>query len=302
MHVMLYCYNIRGARRVEKQAAPIKAATASVEPIVRGLVLLLTLFVCSLAAAQPLRVVVSVPPIKTFAEKIGGEHVDVGVMVRPGHDPHTYDPTPQQIGALAKAALYIRTGVPFEDVWMERIRSANPRIQVLDTRTGLSPHTGDPHVWTSPARVRDMAGMIRDRLTALDPAHARDFAHNHAAFSAELDLLDGEIRSLLQALTRRSFLVIHPAWGYFAETYGLTQVSVEREGKEPGARALATIIDQAKQERIRVVFVQPQQDERLADQIAHAIGGVVVTVDPLAADYVGNLRRVARQFAEALRQ
>jgi zinc transport system substrate-binding protein len=145
-----------------------------------------------------------------------------------------------------------------------------------------------------------MVGAIRGKLTELAPEHAAAFARNHDAFVAELDTLDRDLHKLLDPLPDRRFMVFHPAWGYFADTYGLTQVSIEREGKEPGARSLATLIDQAKRERIKVVFVQPQFDKRSATQVAQAIGGVVVAVDPLASDYIDNLRRVGREFAGVL--
>ncbi len=230
---------------------------------------------------------------------------------------------------------------------MERIRSANPVMQVLDAREGISlreleahshdepghdaehpaeqdhgharaadvphddhdeqdaynaeqDHEQDPHVWASPLLVRHMVGLIRDKLAELDPAHAADFARNHDAFVAELEALDRELHTLLDPLPNRRFMVFHPAWGYFADTYGLIQVPIEREGKEPGARALVALIEQAKRDNIRVVFVQPQFDKRQARQVAQAIGGVVIAVDPLAADYVENLRRVGREFARAL--
>ncbi len=276
-----------------------------------------------------------------MTEEIGGQHVDAWAMVRPGFNPHTYDPTPQQISALAGVALYVRTGLPFEDAWMERIRSANPRMLVLDAREGINlrsleaythdehgaePHTDDqrsdehaidarhdnhhnhaayadetdPHVWTSPPLVRHMVGVIRDKLSALAPVHSAAFARNHDAFVAELETLDRELHALLDPMLNRKFMVFHPAWGYFANTYRLTQVPIEREGKEPGARALAALIEQAKQEKIKVVFVQPQFDKRHARQVAQAIGGAVIAVDPLAADYINNLRRVGRVFARAL--
>jgi zinc transport system substrate-binding protein len=251
-----------------------------------------------------------VVPIQSFVEKVGGQHVDARAMVRPGFNPHTYDPTPQQIGALTGAVLYVRTGVPFEEAWMDRIRSANPHMQVIDVRDGVELRAmeaderdgdeTDPHVWTSPPLVRQMVGVIRDKLSALDPTHAAEFARNHDTFIVELDALDRELHALLDPLPNRKFMVFHPAWGYFADTYRLTQVPIEREGKEPGARALAALIEQAKQEKVKVVFVQPQFDRSNARQVAQAIGGVVVAVDPLAADYVDNLRRVGREFAGAL--
>lgn len=315
--------------------------------------LFLLLLAPPLVLAEPLRVFASVVPIQTFIAKIGGQHVDARAMVRPGFNPHTYDPTPQQIGALAGATLYVRTGVPFESAWMERIRSANPRMLVFDARDGMAlrelqahdhedheahdhddhgqeehrhepeadhqahagetehddhqghdahadGHEQDPHVWTSPLLAQHMAGRIRDKLSELAPDHARDFARNHDAFVAELVALDAELHKSLDPLPNRKFMVFHPAWGYFAAHYGLTQVSIEREGKEPGARGLAALIGQARQEKIKVVFVQPQFDKLQARQVARAIGGGVVSVDPLAADYVDNLRRVGRQFVQAL--
>jgi zinc transport system substrate-binding protein len=145
-----------------------------------------------------------------------------------------------------------------------------------------------------------MVGVVRDKLSELDSAHTAEFARNHDAFVAELDALDRDLHALLDPLASRRFMVFHPAWGYFADSYGMTQVPIEREGKEPGARSLAALIDQAKRERIKVVFVQPQFDKRAATQVARAIGGVVVAVDPLAADYVPNLRHVGRELVRAL--
>jgi zinc transport system substrate-binding protein len=276
--------------------------------------------------AEALRVFVSVPPQKTFVEKVGGEHVEVHAMVPPGHNPGTYDPSPQQVAALARTHLYLRVGVPFESAWMERIRSANPDMRVVDGRQGMDlrvlerhhhgdahghdhgddPHghhrAPDPHVWTSPPRVKQMARTIRDALAGLDPAHAADFERNYEVFAAELDALDRDIRARLAGLPNRRFMVFHPAWGYFADTYGLTQVPIEHEGKQPGARALAELIEMARADDIRVVFVQPQFDRRNAEQIARAIGGRVVAIDPLAADYTDNLRQAAAAIAQALRR
>ena len=139
-----------------------------------------------------------------------------------------------------------------------------------------------------------------DLLAELDPKHAPDFARNRDAFLAVLDELDRTIRELLEPLKNRRFMVFHPAWSYFAAAYGLTQVPIEGEGKEPGARTLAALIEQARREAIRVVFVQPQFDDRLAAQVARAIDGSIIVADPLAGDYVDNLRRVAQQLAQAM--
>ena len=298
------------------------------------LVLLLLLFVSTNGFSGQLRVFTSVLPIKTFVEKVGGEHVDVRSMVRPGFNPHTYDPTPQQISALASAALYVQTGVPFEKAWMKRINSANADMQVLDARDGLAlrsmeahvhnehddhkdhekhghhdkyghqddhANEEDPHVWTNPVLAGKMIGRIRDKLIELAPLHAAEFSRNHDDFLAELKALDHELHELLEPLPNRKFMVFHPAWGYFADRYHLVQVPIEEEGKEPGARRIATLIEQAKHDQVQVIFVQPQFDKRQAAQVAKAIDGSVIAVDPLAADYVANLRRVGQEFAQVLK-
>jgi len=281
-------------------------------------------------AAGPLHVFVSVLPMQTFVERVGGDHVRVTTMVKPGQSPATYDPTPKQIAELGETALYVRVGVPFETGWMERIRAANPRMRVLDARDGLSMRTMerhtheagpggdgpddepggadhdlssemDPHVWTSPPLVKRMARSIHDALVSLDPANAGDYDRNLAVFESELDLLDAHIRTLLEGIPGRRFMVFHPAWGYFAQTYGLEQVPIEHAGKEPGPRALAALIDQARRSGVRVIFVQPQFPKKSAEQVARAIGGRVVAADPLAADYGANLTRVAEEIAAAAR-
>ena len=283
----------------------------------------ITLLLLLLSTAAPalavggdrLQLFVSVLPQKTIVERIGGEHVQVRAMVRPGHSPATYEPTPRQVAALANADLYVRVGVPFEDAWMERIQAANPDMEVIDAGTGTAErglqehdhggearHRGldrDPHIWTSPPLAKIMAGNIRDALTRLAPQHRAAFDANYRAFAQELDALDREIRELLADLPSRRFMVFHPAWGYFADTYGLIQVPIEKAGKEPGAKALGAVIDQARREGVKVIFVQPQFNRKAAQQVARAVGGRVEAIDPLAADYIENLRRVARLIREA---
>lgn len=302
--------------------------------MIHRLILFVVLLIPVLASARPLSVFVSVLPQKTFVERIGGDHVEVQAMVRPGHNPHTYDPTPRQIRDLTKAVLYVRTGIPFEQVWMDRIRSANPDMQVLDARAGIDlriiehhehkheeEHQGhhhnedhghnagsegdvarDPHIWTSPPLVKRMTANIRDALIELDPPNSQDYTNNYHAFAAELDRLDSEIHAMLENVPTRKFMVFHPAWGYFADTYRLTQIPIENEGKEPGARALTALIRQAKGENVKVILVQPQFSQQSAEQVARAIDGRVVAIDPLSPDYVNNLRKVAQLIAEAASQ
>ena len=224
--------------------------------------------------------------------------------------------------ALAGADLYFRVGISFEDVWLGRIAAANPAMRIVDVRTGITlrelgtltsgherwqaeageirPRRFDPHVWTDPRRVKIIASTIRDALTELDPAHGDEYQTNYGQFATDLEQLDSEIRALLGEKKERRFMVFHPAWGYFAEAYGLHQIPIETAGKEPGAKQLARVIDEAKAKGIRVIFVQAQFSRRNAETVARAIGGRVIAVDPLAENYLENLRLVAQTFAKAM--
>jgi zinc transport system substrate-binding protein len=287
-------------------------------PMLRRLSLLAALLLLGGgAAADPLSIFVSVVPQQTFVSRIGGDHVHVETLVQPGQDPHAYEPTARRIAALSDADLYIRIGVGFENAWMPRLLAANPDLHILDARDGIElrpesdghdhhDHDGhddhgsmDPHVWTSPRRVKIIGARIRDTLSALAPEYASDFEANFDRFAADLDALDIAIRERLSGLEHRRFMVYHPAWGYFAEDYGLEQIAIEREGKEPGARALASLIEQARREGTRIIFAEPQFNSASAEQVASAIGGKVAVIDPLSADYFANLRQVADLIAEA---
>lgn len=297
--------------------------------------LLLTMGLASPAAAQAIEVAVSVLPQKHFVERIGGDRVAVTAMVQPGQSPHTYEPTPRQVAEITAANVYFRMGVGFESAWMPRLRDMSPGMHVVDLRDGIAlraieghehaageghmqeteaghgrdaahgdghgqARAPDPHVWTDPRNVITMAATIRDTLSELDPAGAEGYRERFAAYRDALLELDAEIEAMLADVTHRRFMVYHPSWGYFADRYGLEQLPIELEGKEPGPATLAQVIDAAREAGVRVIFVQPQFSARSARRVAAAIGGEVLAVDPLAEDYADNLRRVARAFRDAM--
>jgi zinc transport system substrate-binding protein len=273
----------------------------------------------------PVQVFVSVLPLKYFVERIGGNHVTTEVMVGPGQSPATYEPTPRQMGRLGQADLYFRVGVPFERVWMSRLTDLNRRMRIIDLRNGINlrhledhhhashqAHDGenhtetsedntlDPHIWTSPVLALRMADRIRAALVAIDPANKQTYQAGYASLAADLTTLDTQLRKRLTGIRNRKFLVFHPSWGYFADAYGLQQVAIEEAGKEPGPRALAGIIAQARKENIRVIFVQRQFSRATAATVARAIEGRVIAIDPLAENYIGNLNSAADAFITAL--
>jgi zinc transport system substrate-binding protein len=150
-------------------------------------------------------------------------------------------------------------------------------------------------------KAKQQAETIAAALQEADPSHAEDYERNLKAFQERLQALHEDIAEQLADLEHRRFLVYHPAWGYFADAYGLEQVPIEIEGKEPTARQLAQIIDYAKEQGIQAIFVQQQFSRKTGQAIASAIGGEVIAIDPLARNYFENLRTIAQRLAEALR-
>ncbi len=263
---------------------------------------LLCVFFAKWSIAGPISVFVTIPPQKYFVEQVGGEHVHVRVMVGRGQSEEVYEPTPRQLASLAEARVYFRIGVPFEDVWLVRFTAVNPKMRIADSRQGIAPlyvarGEVDPHVWTDPGRVKIIARGIRDVLAALDPGHVADYVANLKRFETDLDHLDREIRGILKNVAVKKFLVFHPSWAYFASAYGLEQIPIERDGKEPGAKAVAALAVRARAEGVRIVFVQRRGSTHPAETIAREIGAEVREIDHLAEDYIQNIRRVAQQFA-----
>lgn len=158
----------------------------------------------------------------------------------------------------------------------------------------------DPHVWLDPKRVMVIAENICGELCRLDPDHGAEYRENLRVFKRELAELDDRIAEVLKPLAGREFFVFHPAYGYFGDSYGLKQVAVEIEGKDPTPRQIASLIAKAKTSGVRVIFAQPQFSDKSAEAIAREIDGVVVPLDPLAKDYIGNLDEMARRLVEAL--
>jgi zinc transport system substrate-binding protein len=282
-------------------------------------VLLVTNSVPPAMASEPISVFVSILPQKTFVEKIGGDRVHVSVLVEPGGNPHTYEPKPRQMAALSKAKIFFAIGVTFEEAWLDRIAALNKDMRIVHTEEGIerrrmvdhrqagkSPDhdhaSADPHVWLSPPLVMLQARNILQALTEVDPAGRDHYERNYKGFIDEIVDLDAELMAIFaQAGGGRTFMVFHPSWGYFAEAYGLKQVAVENEGKEPKPRDLKDLVEFARGRDIRVIFVQPQFSRKSAEVIAREIGAQVAVADPLAEDWAQNLREVAAQFKKALK-
>lgn len=275
---------------------------------------LAALFATSAHAARPI-VAVSIPPQASFAERIGGDLIETRVLLPPGASPVTYEPSPRQIVAISKAALYLKVGHPdfvLEARHLKGLLSAKTRV--LDMAEGvdflkLESHEhddghahgeSDPHLWLSPKIVREFAPRIAAALKVLLPESSAKIDQNLQIFLQEIATLDQEIIQSLDRFRDREFVVYHPAWGYFARDYGLVQRAVETGGKDPGPAHLVRITDELRGAGCKVIFVQSGFSDRGPRVIAREIGARVEVLDPLARDWSANLRRVTALLVEAL--
>ncbi len=270
--------------------------------------------------------VVSILPEQTFVKAIGGDKVNVSLMVLPGNSPHTYEPKPSQMKDVAKAALYFSIGVEFENVWLSKFKNLNSTMQVIDlthniqmlkmqaheehghqehkpstssgTKGKEEGHSTDPHIWTSPENVKIIAKHIYDALSKADPANDNYYKQNYEKFISLIAETDSKIKSILSNKPKGTrFMVFHPSWGYFAKAYGLKQLPVEIEGKSPKPKELINLLKEAKKEKISAIFTQPEFSDSIAKVMANELHIKVVKVSPLAPNWSENLINIANTIA-----
>ena len=270
--------------------------------------------------SDKLVVAVTIVPQAGLVEAIGGDKVKVLVMVPPGASPHTYEVTHEQMTTLSRAKMYVKvgSGVEFELAWMDKLIAVNVSMRVVDCSEGIRVlemdedhhdhdhehdhgRTGlDPHIWLSVRNAMIMAQNICAGLVQVDPANQDYYEENRTDYLEQLANLDSEITESLFEVENRRFIVFHPAWGYFAHDYDLIQIAVEQDGKEPDIDYRIRLIEEAREHDIRVVFLSPQYPTKSAEVISREIGGRVVIIDPLAKDFIGNMRAVASAMKEAM--
>jgi len=269
------------------------------------IVVLALTFSCAERTAEEgrLEVVVSILPLADFVERVGGEKVQVTIMVPPGASPHSYEPKPSQLMAVSKARMFVKvgTGVEFELAWMDKLTEINRDMLVLNSSEGLQPIGKDPHVWLSPLNAKRIVVNICDGLVKLDPQNQDYYAANKNKYLAQLDELNLSTKARLSGLTDRRFIVFHPAWGYLARDYGLEQIAVEEEGKETTAENIRAVIDKAKGMSRKTVFVSPQFSTKGAEIVAHEIGGSTESLDPLPQHYLVDMQTAVGRLFQAMR-
>ncbi|MEA3466230.1 MAG: zinc ABC transporter substrate-binding protein [Thermodesulfobacteriota bacterium] len=279
--------------------------------------LMLLLICCGSAHAQhqPLNIVVSVAPQKYLVKKLTGNLAQVSVMVEPGQNPATWEPSARRMVQIANADVLFCIGVPFEKVWLPKLQQSFPGLTVADPRTQIAmlPITGhthttthqhhediDPHIWLDPLRDIQMAENMTATLCELDPIHRQSYQQRLEKLRREFTQLHLQIAAMLQPYAGCHFMVFHPSWGYFARRYQLKQLAIELSGKEPRGAKLAEITTIARHNNISAIFVQQQFSQKAARAIADQISAQIIILDPLAEDLPHTLLTTAQQLQHTL--
>jgi zinc transport system substrate-binding protein len=255
---------------------------------------------------------VSIEPFRFFTEAIAGDTYGINVIVPPGASPATYEPPPSVVKGIKNSELMIINAyLGFELAWIDRVTGLNEEMELLrladsqdliaadSHRHGDNIHyTGvDPHFWVSPPRARLIARDIRDFLLASKPDEAEIYNSNYLRLDSLIKATDEYLEALFRETENTAFIIYHPSLTYLAHDYGLEQISVETEGKEPSPSELKRLIDYGREKNIKVIFVQREFDRKNADIIGREIGAATVVIDPLSADWVESVRNIAENIA-----
>jgi len=270
--------------------------------MIKKLSLLLTVFLFAChgnrtGTGQPI-ITVSIPPFRYFVERIAGHDFAVNVMVLPGSNPHVYEPVPSQIDRLSKSKAYISDGfLGFEQTWLDRFYEINRSMVKLSLGDFIEPieaehrdnsghaEGADPHYWVSPRCVMKLVKPLGELLSDLNPAGRSRYEANCDSLMSEIIEADRLAQKLFSAHEGSSFMIYHPNLAYLARDYGLKEIAVEFEGKEPLPSKLKELIDLAKEKKIGTIFVQKEFDMKNAREIAGEIGAKLEVIDPLSPEW-----------------
>ncbi|MDX9942740.1 MAG: zinc ABC transporter substrate-binding protein [Bacteroidales bacterium] len=280
---------------------------------VSALTFFLAVFMAACSNREPRAEVVSVSimPLQYFVDRLTGEALEVNVMVPEGASHGTYSPTARQMQKLSDSGIYFRFGyLGYEQAFIRRLGELNPELVEVDLSSqvelirgeavvhGDHVHEGgiDPHVWMSPKAVLSLMPAIRESLAEVFPQHREAIHKNYPAFVGEIEMLHQEMLKVTQQMQQKRFLIFHPALSYLARDYGLEQVSIEHEGKEPSPAQLSRLIADARAEEIPVIFIQEEYDKRNAELVASETGAALVGINPLSYDWMQEMNRLMEAF------
>ena len=251
-----------------------------------------------------IRVAATIAPLGEFVEIVGGDKVVVTVIVPPGAEPHTFEPTPSQMREVAKADLYVMNGAGLE-FWMNKVLEVNKKMVIVDSSKGVAllQESGgemDPHIWISLRNAGLQVNNICSGLIQVDPINRDYYTKNRDNYLQKLQSLDEELSRGFISTKNKIFIVHHPAWAYFARDYGLQEVPLMENEKEPGPKYLGEVVDLAKKNNIITIFVEPEYNPKAAEVIAREMNASIIRLDPLAKNYLENMVRAGSEISKSL--
>lgn len=269
--------------------------------------LLLGISLLSCTGNEPQRPVlaVSIEPQRFLLEQIAGDKIDIVCLLQEGVNPENYEPSMSNMMALERSNAYLTIGqIGFEAALLERIKASRPELKVISSSKGIAltaegeqhPH-GDPHVWTSVANARVIAGNMLQTLLAIDPANKDYYQLRHKHLLNRLDTLDRDIHKLIDPIKGSSFLIWHPSLTYFAHEYNLTQLPLEPAAKETTPQIIAQRVEQARQAKPRLIFYQKEFDARVVTTIGQETGLPIVEINPMAYRWDKQMLHIAQALA-----
>lgn len=252
--------------------------------------------------SDKLTIAVSIPPQADFVKNICGDSAEIITVIPAGYSPETYEPAPRDIEKLSGADIYFTIGVPAEGSGIlphvKELEVYNLAEKCAETYPELTlGEERDPHIWLSPRRAALMTDLIAKRLSELHPEMSEAFSAASASYIEKITSAAAEASEILSSAKSKDFIVFHPAFGYFADEYGLRMIALEEEGKEATASRIAQLADMAKSEGLNTIFYQQETDGHQARAFAEEIGGKAVQLSPLSEDYTENLLHMARAIA-----
>lgn len=238
---------------------------------------------------------VTILPQADFVRNIMGDRADIIVMTPPGANPHTYEPSPDQLRSISNAKIYFKvgSGIDFERTWFEKLEDINPDMIIVDGSKNIEIMDNDPHIWLSPRNAITMIDNFYNEIIKIDPEYKNFYEKNKDRYIKELENLDNDLRNKFSRYDNKAFLTYHPSFSYFAQEYGLNQIAIEFEGKEPTPQHISRCIDVAKKLNLSYVFIEPQMPLRYAKSIADEIDGTIVYIDPLPEKYIENMIKIS---------
>lgn len=264
--------------------------------VIISILLPLLIMIANHSYAEKIKVIASIVPLADFAKQVGGERIDVQLLLPPGASPHTYEPTPKALREVNDAKVFIKIGAGLEN-WAEKIitASGNKGLIIVDSSKGIqlirdvhSHHSShdsyaDPHIWLNPVIANDIVTKIEKALIEADPENAKIYEKNALLYREKLSQLDKEISDKIKTFSIKEYVTFHPAWNYFSKRYGLRVAGVIEElpGKEPSPKHVARIVREVKRIGSKVIFAEPQFNPKIAEAIARESGARVLFLDPI---------------------